>query len=46
MLTNGIKCFKSTRAIEAGLSDFHSMIVTVIKSSFIKRSPRIIAYRD
>ena len=46
ILTNNRECFKSTRTIETGLSDFHSMILTVIKSSFIKRGPRIITYRD
>ena len=46
ILTNNVKCFKGTRTVETGLSDFHSMIVTVVKSSFIKRGPRIITYRD
>ena len=46
ILTNNRKCFKDTRAIETGLSDFHSMIVTIVKSNFIKRGPRKITYRD
>ena len=46
ILTNNVKSFKGTRNVEIGLSDFHSMIVTVVKSSFIKRGPRIITYRD
>ena len=46
ILTNNRKCFKGTRAIKTGLSDFHSLIVTVVKSSFFKRGPRKITYRD
>ena len=33
-------------AIEAGLSDFHLMILTVLKNGFVKRGPRIVAYHD
>ena len=46
ILTNNVQCFRDTEAIETGLSDFHSMIVTVVKSSFIKRGPRVITYLD
>ena len=46
ILTNNRKCFKDTRTIETGLSDFHSMIVIVVESSFIKRGSRKITYRD
>ena len=46
MLTNNLQCFKDTKAIETGLSDFHPMVVTVVKSSFIKRGPMVITYRD
>ena len=31
---------------ETGLSDFHNMIMTVLKDGYIKRSPKIIMYRD
>ena len=31
ILTNNRNCFKGTRTIETGLSDFHSLIVTVVK---------------
>ena len=41
ILTNNVQCFKDKKTIESGLSDFHSMIVTVAKSSFIKRGPRV-----
>ena len=46
ILTNNVKRFKDARSVETGLSDFHSMIVTVVKSSFIKIGRRIITYRD
>ena len=49
-------CFKSDRRkiidlqnttlIETGLSDFHCMLTTVVKGSFIKRGHKIINYRD
>ena len=32
--------------IEAGLSDFHKMTVTVMKTTFEKLKPNIIHYRD
>ena len=31
--------------METGLSDFHSMIVTILKGGFVKRGPKIIIYR-
>ena len=35
-----------TTAVCTGLSDFHKMIVTVLKITFPKSSPKIIKYRD
>ena len=32
--------------IETGLSDFHKMIVTVVKRSYRKTEPKAINYRD
>ncbi len=46
ILTNNQECFKGTRIVESGFSDFHSMVLTAMKSSLIKRGPRIITYRD
>ena len=46
ILTNRISKFQNTVSIETGLSDFHCMIVTVVKGCFIKRDPKIINYRD
>ena len=46
ILTNRNMCFKHTSTIETGLSDFHTMIVTVLKGSFVKKGPKIIRYRN
>ena len=43
--TNNAGCFKSRKTSKTGLSYFHSMTVTVVKSSFIKRCPKMITYR-
>ena len=46
ILTNVPRMFQSTCVIEAGLSDFHLMTVTVMRKTFKKLSPRIISYRS
>ena len=46
ILTNRSRSFKNTQTIEAGLSDFHEMIVTVFRSGFVKNGPKLILYRD
>ena len=46
VLTNSPGSFQSSCAIETGLSDFHKMMVTVMKTSFQKLKPRVIIYRD
>ena len=45
LLTNKPLSFKNTYLIEAGLSDFHKMVVDVIKMYFPKRKPQVIRYR-
>ena len=35
-----------TTTLCTGLSDFHKMVVTVMKSSFEKMSPKEISYRN
>ena len=45
-LTNQPKRFCNTCSIETGLSDFHKMIVSVMKTSFKKLPPKIIKYRN
>ena len=46
MLTNQEKHFQNSSTIESGLSDFHNMIVTVFKTTFQKRAPTLIRYRN
>ena len=38
--------FQSCCAIETGLSDFHKIFVTAMKSTFQKLKPKIVNYRD
>ena len=45
-LTNSHLSFQNTTAVATGLSDFHKMVVTVLKNKFPKQKPRIIHYRD
>ena len=45
-LTNTPPSFQNTIAVETGLSDFHKMVVTVMKTTFPKAQPKIVYYRD
>ena len=45
-LTNTIRSFQETQVFEVGLSDFHKLAVTVLKSIFPKSPPKIITYRS
>ena len=45
-LTNFLKNFQNSSVIEARLSDFHQMVITVIKTNFGKLEPKIIYYRN
>ena len=45
-ITNSYQSFQKTTAISTGLSDFHKMIVTVMKVTYPKASPKVISYRD
>ena len=45
ILTNRKPSLKSTTTFETGLSDFHTMILTVLKGGYIKKGPRIIQCR-
>ena len=38
--------FQNSSVVEAGLSDFHSMIITVLTTTFHRLSPKIRIYRD
>ena len=46
ILMNRGRNFQHTTAIETGLSDFHEMVVTVLKASFDKQKPNVVNYRD
>lgn len=46
ILTNHPKSFHQSLATETGLSDFHKLTVTVLKSYFRKQEPKIVMYRD
>ena len=46
ILTTSYGSFHDSCAIEMGLSDFHKMFVTVIKTHSQKKEPKIIQYRD
>ena len=45
-LTNCPKRFESTLTKETGISDFHKLIVTVLKVKHEKVPPKIIQYRE
>ena len=46
LLINLPKYFQNSSVIETGLSDFHKMVVTVIKTNFRKPKPKIVNYRN
>ena len=46
MLTSFNQIFQNSSTIETGLSDFHKMIVTILKIYFQKREAKVINYRD
>ena len=45
-LSNCPSSFQNTTTVETGLSDFHRMVVTVMKTTFPKAEPQILYYRD
>ena len=46
ILANCPRSFQNSCVIETGLSDFHKMVVTVMKTTYRKLEPRIVYYRD
>ena len=46
ILTNRYMNFQNTTTVETGLSDFHRMTITIMKTFFKKKKPKIISYRD
>ena len=45
-LPNSWQSFQNTTAVSTGLSDFHKIIITVLKFTFPKAEPTVIVYRD
>ena len=45
-ITNSCNSFQNTTNISTGLSDFHKMIVTVLKTTLPKTKFKVILYRD
>ena len=46
VLTNRNRSVQQTTTVETGLSDFHKMIVSVLKTTFPKHGPTVINYRN
>ena len=46
LLTNRPKSFQNSSVVETGLSDFHKMTVTVMKTTFEKLKPRVYYFRN
>ena len=46
IITNSRNSFQNTTVISTGLSDFHKMALTVLKTKFEKAKPKEIKYRD
>ena len=46
ILTSKPRSFQSTCVIETGLSDFHRMTVSVLKTHFRKLPPKVVTCRD
>ena len=46
VLTNKQERLLKTKTVETGLSDFHKMVVSVVKTTFKKKKPKIVTYRD
>ena len=45
-LTNGLRSFQNTVTIETGISDFHKMVIAVLKVFSKKQKQKIIQYRS
>ena len=46
IITNSAHSFQDTNVIFTGLSDFHKMVFSVLKTTFRKNKAREIIYRD
>ena len=41
-----LSSFQNTAAIETGISDFHKMVITILKVFYKNQKPKIIQYRS
>ena len=46
IITNKQKSFQNTVGVSTGLSDFHKMVLTSMKTTFPKVAPKTMIYRD
>ena len=46
LLTNRQRSFQNSCVIDTGLSDFHKMAVTVLRSYFLKAEPKNVMYQE
>ena len=46
ILTNKPRSFQKSSVLETGLSDFHLLTFTILKTHFRKKPPQIVKYRD
>ena len=46
ILTNRVNSFQNSLTVETGISDFHHLVVTVLKTKFKKKPPIIKKYRE
>ena len=46
VITNSSSSFQITKTISIGLLDFQKIVITVLKQTFQKSSPRELVYRD
>ena len=44
ILTNRVNCFQNSSTVETGLSDFHHLVLTVLKTTFRKKPPKKVLY--
>ena len=43
---NCSRCFQNTSTIKTGISDFHKLVVTVLKMFYKKQKPKTIQYKN
>ena len=46
VIINSSSSFQITKTISAGLSDFQKMVITVLKQTFQRSSPKELVYKD